>query len=419
MRKIHRWLSTCAIFFLLFVAATGVILQIQKISGGDEDDPDNIHVSDALATTTPPTLYSAMLDRTLARARERAPGKPIVSITLRMGEQPQGIVVLAGDPGRKITVAARNGQVLTDESYEAESLIMRIHDGEIFGDTGVVLGVLWGSALVILCITGFVVYFDLYRRRAKLRGKWQIFWAILLLLVPLLFFSANKAQADDQPAGYGPLTGNILLTGNASTIDRPLPSLNEKLTLDYALPEGQVLDLRVENYYEGSFNQNPPGVLGHHINEHKFEIQATYTHPIDSIFSVSAAILHHENFTFQDNYEWAIGTVTAAIPLGDAVTLTTNLSLEKRLSGGRFFYDTATTLDYRFAPKWTFEAAFHRYENFGELDPEPTQKLEYEIGVIRQLATNQTVALSFFRHEQFGAPNDQFSFVKLKYGYSF
>jgi len=216
-----------------------------------------------------------------------------------------------------------------------------------------------------------------------------------------------------------PLTGNLLFTLNGSTIGRVLPSLNERLTLDYALPHEQVLDLRIENYYEGSYNEDPPGQLDRNINEHKLEEQLTYTHPLGPIFSISGAVLHHEKFTFRDNYEWGIATLTAKLPLSKSVTLTPNLSLQKRFQGGRFFYDTATTLDYGFLPSWTFETTYHRYENYGELDPAPTQKQETEIGFIRELPHNQTVVLSYFRHIQFGAANDQFSFIKLKYGVSF
>lgn len=216
-----------------------------------------------------------------------------------------------------------------------------------------------------------------------------------------------------------PLTGNLLLTLNGSTLGRVAPSLNERLTLDYALPHGQVLDLRVENYYEGSYNEDPPGRLDRNINEQKLEIQATYTRPVSSIFSLSGAVLHHENFRFRDNYEWGIATLTAKLPLSKSVTLTPNVSFEKRLQGGRIFYDTATTLDYGFLPRWTFETSYHRYENFGELDPAPTQKQETELALIREMPRHQTVGLSFFRHVQFGAPNDQFSFIKLKYGVSF
>jgi len=261
--------------------------------------------------------------------------------------------------------------------------------------------------------TGVVVYLQMVRGRTKSgRTGWKRwFWLLAIVLLPF------PARADTPPAS--PLTGNILLTGNVSTLDRPLPSANERLTLDYALPKGQIFDLRVENYTEGSYNENPPGVLGRNINEHKFEVQGTYMYPLTSMFSVSGALLHHTNFTFHDNYQWAIATLAAKIPLSEKLSLTPNASLEKRLRGGRVFWDTSATLDYSFAQDWTFEANLHRYENFGEFDPHPTEKEEIEAGFIHLLTSNQTLALSFFRHIQFGAPNDQFSFLKLKYGYSF
>ena len=176
MRKIHRWLSIVAVIFLLIVAATGVILQAQKLTGADEDDPDNLQISRALTTATPPTVYSGMLDRALSAARDRAPGVPIVTLTLRMGDNPKVLVVLPGDPGRQLTVDGISGDVLSDETYEPEPLLKRIHDGSIFGDPGVVMGVLWGSALVVLAVTGFWVYFDMYNRRRKLHSKRILFW---------------------------------------------------------------------------------------------------------------------------------------------------------------------------------------------------------------------------------------------------
>lgn len=185
-----------------------------------------------------------------------------------------------------------------------------------------------------------------------------------------------------------PLTGNFVGTFNASALGRPTPSVNQRLNLDYnALPNGQVLDLRVENYYEGSYNRDPPGQLTRNINEHKFEVQATYTIPLGPVFLLSPALLHHDNFTITDSYWWAILTLSAKLPLSRTVTLTPNISAEKRLSngGGRLFYDTATTLDYAFAPGWTLEGTYHRYENYGEADVTPTQKQEVEVGVIRQL----------------------------------
>ncbi len=173
MRQIHRWISLIAGLFLLIVATTGVILQVQRLTREDEDR--DRAVPKVLAM--PAEAYAPMLAKTLEAVRAREPKRPITSIELQLaGDQPHGVVTFPGDPGRQITVDPRNGKVLKDEAHEAESLILRIHSGEILGEPGVVLGVFWGSALVVLSITGFIVYLELYRRRRKASGKSGLFW---------------------------------------------------------------------------------------------------------------------------------------------------------------------------------------------------------------------------------------------------
>lgn len=172
MRQIHRWISLVAALFLLIVATTGVILQVQRLAGEDEDHDREVPT----ALAVPADAYGPMLAETLKVARGRAPNRPIASVELQMaGDEPKGVVTFPGDPGRQITVDPRDGKVLKDEEHEAESLILRIHSGEILGEPGVALGVFWGSALVVLSITGFIVYLQLYRRRRK-AGKGRLFW---------------------------------------------------------------------------------------------------------------------------------------------------------------------------------------------------------------------------------------------------
>ena len=173
MRQIHRWISLVAALFLLIVATTGVILQVQRLTGEDEDRDREARTAVAM----PLDAYAPMLAKTLAVAHARAPSRPIASIELQLaGEEPKGVVTFPGEPGRQITVDPRDGKLLKDEEHEAESLILRIHSGEILGEPGVVLGVFWGSALVLLSITGFIVYLELYRRRRKASGKNGLFW---------------------------------------------------------------------------------------------------------------------------------------------------------------------------------------------------------------------------------------------------
>ena len=173
MRQIHRWISLVAGLFLLIVATTGVVLQVQRLTGENEGKDREARSGIAM----PFNAYGPMLAKTLEVAHARAPDRPIASIELQLaGDEPKGVVTFPGEPGRQITVDPRNGRLLKDEEHEAESLILRIHSGEILGEPGVVLGVFWGSALVLLSITGFIVYLELYRRRRKASGKKGLFW---------------------------------------------------------------------------------------------------------------------------------------------------------------------------------------------------------------------------------------------------
>lgn len=179
MRQYHRWVSLIAALFLLVVATTGVILQVQKLTGNDADavgrgDKDR---AAAITTATPIPAYATLLGRTLDAARARAPNSPIASVSLKSeGDEVQGVVILTGDPPRQLTVDARSGRLIKDERRDPDSLILRIHSGAILGEPGVVLGVLWGSALVILSLTGAWVYLSMYRRRRKVSGKGSLFW---------------------------------------------------------------------------------------------------------------------------------------------------------------------------------------------------------------------------------------------------
>ena len=177
MRKYHRWVSAVAAIFLLFVSVTGVILQVQRLTGEDGDADAGERAPSALTTAMPSAAYAALVSRTLDAARQRAPNAPIASVVLRgEGNAVQGVVQLPGDPLREIVVDARSGRVVSDERHEAESIIRRIHSGEILGEPGLVLGILWGLALVVLLVSGGWVYLDMYRRRAKGSGKRGLFW---------------------------------------------------------------------------------------------------------------------------------------------------------------------------------------------------------------------------------------------------
>lgn len=216
-----------------------------------------------------------------------------------------------------------------------------------------------------------------------------------------------------------PFTGSYQATGNFSLLGKPRPSLGHRLNLSYAPKFGGSFDSRLEYYVEGSYNADPPGILGNNINEPKFEAQLMYNRPLNKRLSVTGGLLYHDNFRFPDRYFWAITGLTLSVPIGQQVTFSSAALIEQKLGGVRPFYDLSGTLEYRFAPKWNTQLSFHRYENVGQFDPQPTQKAEYELGLNRALTAKDAVGISYFCHIQFNAPNDQFTFLKLKYSRAF
>ena len=95
MRLYHRWGSLIAALFLLAFASRGVVLQVQKLTGSDADAGDHGEKDRTAALTT-----------------------AMPSPALRGAHHPQPLRC------------------------------------EMLGEPGVVLGVLWGSALRILSVTG-------------------------------------------------------------------------------------------------------------------------------------------------------------------------------------------------------------------------------------------------------------------------
>ena len=63
---------------------------------------------------------------------------------------------------------------LREERYEDKPFLTRLHSGEAFGDWGLVLGIGWGTALVVLIVTGLVIY--LAMRKPGRTGLRRVFW---------------------------------------------------------------------------------------------------------------------------------------------------------------------------------------------------------------------------------------------------
>lgn len=195
MRNFHRWIGTVAAVLLMLVGVTGVLLQIEQV----RDEPQKEALEQAAARVfigdPVPDLAGAW-----AEVGRAAPGTGVRSVEVDLlGNIP--IARFHLQTGRRLSIDLASHRLIHDEPDEAESFLLRLHTGEVFGDGGVVLGLCWGLALVALVITGAVVYLQLLGRRRQI-GRRSLFWSVLLalmLVAPTKTSQAGSPFLTDDP----------------------------------------------------------------------------------------------------------------------------------------------------------------------------------------------------------------------------
>jgi uncharacterized iron-regulated membrane protein len=177
-RKWHRWVGIVSAPFVVFAAVTGVFAAIAESFGPDEvaREAARDRISPVKLPTTP-AVAAGPISRALTGAAERAPGAPVDRIVVDFKTEPPTVTISLGKPtggeDRKLVFDARTGAFLRDEQYEDKPFLVRLHSGEAFGDWGLVGGMLWGTALAGVTVSGVVIYFAM-RRPGKRLGR--VFW---------------------------------------------------------------------------------------------------------------------------------------------------------------------------------------------------------------------------------------------------
>jgi len=178
-RKWHRWIGFPAALFLLFAATTGFLVAFTEFFGEEE----------ALREATrdlvsPVTLASAQavwadpIARAFGIAGASFAAAPVDRIEVQL-KGPRPTVTLftgkrTGGEDRKLVFDARTGLLLSNERYADKPFLYRLHSGEAFGDGGLVVAMMWALTLVVLTVTGLIIYFKM--RRGNLTGIRRVFW---------------------------------------------------------------------------------------------------------------------------------------------------------------------------------------------------------------------------------------------------
>jgi uncharacterized iron-regulated membrane protein len=178
-RRWHRWIGFPAALFLLFAAVTGILVAGTEFFGEEEAlreaTRELVSPVTARASSGP---WSDAIARAFATVAARAGDVPVDRVILEFkGSQPRVAVFTGkrtGGEDRKFVVDLRSGALMSVEAYEDKPFIHRLHSGEAFGDGGLVVAMLWGSSLVLLTISGLIIYFRI-RPRAP-TGVERIFW---------------------------------------------------------------------------------------------------------------------------------------------------------------------------------------------------------------------------------------------------
>ena len=198
MRKVHRWLGVPAALFLLLASFTGVWLECVQFFGAEEAERERLRDLVSPVTTQSVTAeFGAGFDKARAAVAARAGAQPLDKVVWQLkGDVPTVTFFFSPhgeQAGRRIIAHARTGEVLGEEDAGDGSLVLRLHSGEVFGDGGKVLGMVWGIALFALTVTGIVVYWGMKPRTPR-TGLRRVFW-VLAVVVPFAFVAPAHADS--------------------------------------------------------------------------------------------------------------------------------------------------------------------------------------------------------------------------------
>ena len=188
-RQFHRWVGVIAIVFFLLVSITGVFLQFEQIFGEEEATKEaQAELVSPYQLNKPIAFNMQMLDTSRKAVLKKYGNQPVASIDWHLKDStPSFVFHLEGATPTRVQVNATTGAIM-QTSPDGEGWLIKLHTGEIIGDGGKFLGLLWGLALVAMSITGVMVYWQLLKSRKKnaaLAGTgWRrYFWAVPFILV--------------------------------------------------------------------------------------------------------------------------------------------------------------------------------------------------------------------------------------------
>lgn len=185
-RQFHRWVGVAAVVLFLLVSVTGVALQLQSLLGNDETAKEQLAALPSPASLGNPLPWDGVeLDQARRAVLARYGSRAVASVDWAIkGAVPTFNFHLEGSEPVLVSVAASTGAILASRP-DGEDWLVKLHTGEIIGDWGKVVGLLWGLGLVAMSLTGLMVYWQLLKSRKKNAALPKSGWRRYFWIAPL------------------------------------------------------------------------------------------------------------------------------------------------------------------------------------------------------------------------------------------
>ncbi len=179
LRRCHRWIGVPAALFLLYASTTGILVALTEFFGEEEALREATReLVSPVTLSSPESEWNDALRRVFANAALEAGPAPVDKITVQFKGPRPTVDLFLGKPGggedRRLVFDADTGRLVKVESYVDKPLLYRLHSGEAYGDGGLVVAVFWGMSLMLMTLSGTLVYVKMLR--AGTRGLRRYFW---------------------------------------------------------------------------------------------------------------------------------------------------------------------------------------------------------------------------------------------------
>ncbi|HEX7655717.1 MAG TPA: PepSY domain-containing protein [Sphingomonas sp.] len=178
MRAYHRWFGIVAALFMIFIAATGLALQIDLIVTGNPVPGAEPPAPPAAADPPAPAVAGQIVSRAITATRRANPRLAIDHADITFAQAgPRVTLGGAGPFAPAVSYDAATGKMTPIRQLEPgwHNWLQNLHAGYVFGPIGRAVSIAMAVSLLLLGVTGLLIYLDMFRRRRR-AGRHSFFW---------------------------------------------------------------------------------------------------------------------------------------------------------------------------------------------------------------------------------------------------